>query len=108
MHLEQYRGANHVLVSRSNGRAKISTRKRIDKLLNSGKWTEVHLHGLGAAIAPTIVIASDIVMAANGRIKAHTRTSTEVIVDPVEPNDDGFTAKLRHNSAVHVLLSILE
>lgn len=96
-----YRGPNHVLVTRHTTRAALRARTR--KLLESRRWPSVHLHGLGAAIATTIVLASELTAASQGQLVASCSTSTEVLVDH---NDAAATSGLRHNSAVHVVLSL--
>ena len=73
------------------------------KLLASRRWPAVHLHGLGAAIAPTIVLAAELVGASEARLVASCTTSTEVLVD--QAHEAGGSSTLRHNSAIHVSLS---
>ena len=98
--VSSYRGANHVLVTRKSTRAALRARTR--KLLATHRWPSVHLHGLGAAIAPTIVLAGELVAASEGQLVASCSTSTEVLVDHAS-DADGASA-LRHNSAIHVEL----
>ena len=101
--LQAYRGPNHVLVTRRSTR--VALRARTRKLIDSQRWPAVHLHGLGAAIATTIVLAAELVAASEGQLVASCSTSTEVLVD----HDEIGCAKstVRHNSAVHVSLSRL-
>ena len=98
--LSSYRGPNHVLVTRRSTRAALRARTR--KLLASKRFPAVHLHGLGAAIAPTVVLAAELVEASAGRLTASCSTSTEPLVD--QPDDDASDGRLRHNSAIHVKL----
>ena len=67
--------------------ARAALRARTRKLLASRRWPAVHLHGLGAAIAPTIVLAGELVEASNGQLVASCSTSTEVLVDRGEASD---------------------
>ena len=99
--LSAYRGPNHVLVTRRATRAAL--RARTQKLLSSRRWPAVHLHGLGAAIAPTIILAAELVAASEGQLVASCRTSTEVLIDHTA--DTTARSDMRHNSAVHVTLS---
>ena len=101
--LQAYRGPNHVLVTRRATRAALRARTR--KLLASRRWPAVHLHGLGAAIAPTIVLAGELVEASNGQLLASCSTSTEVLVDHATETDLNSSSTLRHNSAVHISLA---
>ena len=107
--VQRYRGPNHILVSRRSSKAAV--RARLRKLIESGKWSEVHLHGLGAALAPTVALAADVVRQSNGQVQAHARTSTEALIDPpseqIEHDDDDGRGTMRHNSAIHVTLRIL-
>lgn len=125
---EQYRGPNHVLVSRRTGSAALLKRTR--KLL--GKWKEVHVHGLGAAISAAVALAAQLVIESDGKLAAWTSTSTEMLVDRPDPDDaedcwpaglpsaadsDGTAGdfalaaegdpcpRLRFNSAVHIRLT---
>ena len=99
--VQAYRGPNHVLVTRRSTRAAL--RARTHNLLKSRRWPAVHLHGLGAAIAPAIVLATELVAAAESNLVASCSTSTEVLVDH---DDDGdANSSLRHNSALHISLS---
>ncbi len=97
---QAYRGPNHVLVSRRSSATAL--RSRVRKLLKSGRWEEVTLHGLGASLAPTIALAAELVEESGGALVASTKTSTEVLVD--HPAEDGGEGALRHNSAVHIAL----
>ena len=98
--VQQYRGPNHVLYSRRSSR--VVLRKRLRKLLT--KWPEVHLHGLGAAIAPTIVLATELVEESDGRYETSCATSTEVLVD--QADDESEEGRIRHNSAIHVTIRL--
>lgn len=81
MSTQQHRGPNHVLVTRRVGAPALLRRTR--KLL--GKWKEVHVHGLGAAIAPAISLAARLVLESDGRLAAFTSTSTEMLIDRLDP-----------------------
>ena len=94
-----YRGPNHILVSRRSSFAVLRTRTR--KLLDSGRWDEVHIHGLGAALAVAISLAASLVEESGGRLVASASTSTEPLVDY---NEDNATGSIRYNSAVHICL----
>lgn len=96
--IQAYRGPNHVLVSRRNSLQAL--RRRVCKLLASGRWEEVHVHGLGAAIGPAIVLAAELVQESNGTLTASASTSTELLVD----NDGYNDGSVRYNSAIHVCL----
>ena len=98
------RGPNHVLVSRRSTRAAL--RSRVRKLLARGRWDDVHIHGLGAALATAVGLAAELVDESGGRLAASTSTSTVALVDRHEPEgpDDDESAQLRHNSAVHIRL----
>ena len=91
-------GSNHVLVSRRNTAAAL--RKRVRKLLNSGRWDEVHVHGLGAAVAMTTSLAAGLVQQGNGNWIASASISTELLVD----RGVSKTGRLRNNSAIHISL----
>lgn len=95
-----YRGPNHVLVSRRSSTAALRTRAR--KLLASRRHSEVHIHGLGAALGTAILLAAELVRESGGKLVASASTSTEVLVD--QPADGLSDASLRHNSAVHIRL----
>ena len=96
-----YRGPNHVLVSRRTSTSAL--RARVRKLLASRRWPDVHLHGLGASLAPAVALAAELVEESAGRLVASTTTSTEVLVDQ-PAGDDGGDGAIRHNSAVHICL----
>jgi ribonuclease P/MRP protein subunit RPP20 len=122
---EQYRGPNHVLVSRRTAPAALVKRTR--KLL--GKWKEVHVHGLGAAISTAVALAAQLVLESDGKLAAWTSTSTEMLIDRPDSEDDeeswpagladaGGAAgilegdasgdacpRVRFNSAVHIRLT---
>ena len=98
--IQAYRGPNHVLVSRRSSMPAL--RARVRKLLASERWHEVHLHGLGAALAPTIVLAAGLVAESGGRLVASSTTSTELLVDRDDSGEEDGT--LRYNSAIHVRL----
>ena len=95
------RGPNHVLVSRRTA----SARRRIDKIF--ARFDEVHVHGMGAAIASTISLAATIVEESCGSIVASASTSTVLLIDryPPETLDADESCQLRHNSALHITLS---
>ena len=102
--VQAYRGPNHVLVSRRSSTAAL--RARVRKLLSSGRWEHVHIHGLGASLGPAIALAAELVEESGGRLEASASTSTEVLVDQPDAEDDADAdGQLRHNSAVHVRLS---
>jgi len=124
---QQYRGPNHVLVSRRTAMPALLKRSR--KLL--GKWRDVHVHGLGAAIAPAVALAAQLVLESAGTLAASTTTSTEMLLDRAAPDDkededDGWgpvglgsadaaepevgdvadeRPRMRFNSAVHIRLA---
>ena len=95
-----YRGPNHLLVSRKSSLTALRSRAR--KLLASKRHAEVVVHGLGAALAPAIALAAELVQESGGKLVASASTSTEVLVD--RPDDDLSDASLRHNSAVHIVV----
>lgn len=105
------RGPNHVLVTRRSSRAVLHARS--SKLIDSGKWPAVFLHGLGAAVAPAVQLAAELVQARGGQLVASCSTSTVALLDP--PNDDDLllpaanadpddSPGLRHSSAIHIRL----
>lgn len=81
--LASLQGPNHILVSRRG--SVIAMRKRARKLLTSGRWAELHVHGLGAALATAVTLAAELVAEFEGRLVASASTSTEAIVDRFEP-----------------------
>lgn len=99
LNVAAYRGPNHVLVSRRSSLPALRARTR--KLLASRKHSEVHIHGLGAALAAAIALAAEAVREADGRLVASASTSTEALVDYPDDLADG---SLRHSSAVHIAL----
>lgn len=107
--LAAHRGPNHVLITRRSSRAAFRARTR--KLLNSGKWPAVFLHGLGAALAPAVQLAAELVQEEDGRLVASCTTSTVALIDHRGHEDDLLllgdedSSTLRHNSAVHIRLS---
>jgi ribonuclease P/MRP protein subunit RPP20 len=118
-----------VLVSRRTAPAALV--KRTHKLL--GKWKEVHVHGLGAAISAAVALAAQLVLESDGKLAAWTSTTTELLIDRPAPDDAedcwpaGLSsadnadvsmeedvsgaaegepcARLRFNSAVHIRLT---
>ena len=67
----------------------------------------MHVHGMGAAIAPTIALAASLVEESGGELIASTTTSTVTLIDRNMPADleaDDEACQLRHNSAVHICL----
>ena len=99
--IQACRGPNHILVSRRSSMA--SLKARANKVLRSGRWTELHVHGLGAALGPAIVLAATLVQESGGKLTASTTTSTEPLVDHANGSDE--RSRIRHNSAVHIQLS---
>ena len=110
---QQYRGPNHVLISRRSSRTVLFARVR--KLLASGRWDNVHIHGLGAALAPAVALAAALVAENDGRLEASCSTSTEVVIDPAADEQDAMEldgqsdnerpdATVRHSSAIHIAL----
>ena len=99
--IQACRGPNHILVSRRSSMA--SLKARANKVLRSGRWTELHVHGLGAALGPAIVLAATLVQESGGKLTASTTTSTELLVDHAKDIDE--RSRIRHNSAVHIALS---
>ena len=85
---QQYRGPNHVLISRRSSRTVLFARVR--KLLASGRWDNVHIHGLGAALAPAVALAAALVAENDGRLEASCSTSTEVVIDPAADEQDAM------------------
>lgn len=107
--VQRYRGPNHVLISRRSSHTAL--RARLRKLLDSGKWNEVHVHGLGAALAPAIALAAELVQESDGRLEVSAGTSTEALIDQLDEAEldedgDGSTAAVRHNSAIHIRLRL--
>eukprot|EP00967_Tisochrysis_lutea_P007357 scaffold8732_cov39-Tisochrysis_lutea.AAC.6 len=123
---QRYDAPNHVLLSRRAPRA--GALKRTRRLL--AQWREVHVHGLGAAVAPAIQLAAQLVLESNGKLAAWTTTSTEMLIDRPDIEDDahddgllgcpddesgwdelGDSApeedrpRIRFNSAVHIRLT---
>ena len=96
----RHRGPNHILVSRRCSTA--SLKARAQKLLRSGRYAEIHVHGLGAALGPAIVLAAGLVQENDGRLLASTSTSTKMLVDHATDGDE--PSRVRYNSAVHIRL----
>mmetsp|Transcript_36947 Transcript_36947/g.61252 ORF Transcript_36947/g.61252 Transcript_36947/m.61252 type:complete len:121 (-) Transcript_36947:195-557(-) len=104
--LQHYRGPNHILVSRRSSAR--SLRSRVRKLFGSGRWHDVYLHGLGAALPLAVMVAAELVHEGGGLLVASTTTSTEMLIDRSEHADlsdeqelhDGV--RIRYNSAVHI------
>ena len=98
------RGPNHIMYSRRSSANAV--RGRIRKLFAAGKWAEVHLHGLGAAIAPAVALAASLVEESSGELVASTTTSTVMLIDRDMPADleADESCRVRHNSAVHISL----
>ena len=110
--LNSRRGPNHVLVTRRGSHA--AQRAKVRKLLASGRWDSVHVHGLGAALAPAALLAAELVQESAGRLVASCSTSTEALVDHHDPaemlgGDDDLAngSTVRHNSAIHISLKML-
>ena len=85
------------------GQDRALVRARVRKLFAT-EWREVHLHGLGAALAPAIALAAGLVEDSGGRLVASAATSTERLVDRDDEQPD-VAGSLRYNSAIHVRLS---
>ena len=98
--IQACRGPNHLLVSRRS--SMVSLKARATKVLRSGRWSELHVHGLGAALGPAIVLAATLVQESGGRLTASATTSTELLVDHAS---DGEESRIRHNSAIHIRLT---
>ena len=106
--LAAHRGPNHVLVTRRSSRAALRARTR--KLIYSGQWPTVFLHGLGAALAPAVQLAAELVQEGAGRLVASTSTSSAVLVDHSDLQGDLLESEgceLRHNSAIHIGLTLV-
>ena len=100
---QYYRGPNHILVSRRS-RLK-SVRSKVLRLLDSG-MPEVHLHGLGAALGPAVIMAAQLVRDSGGRLVDSCTTSTEMLVDrSSNVSDLSESTSVRFNSAVHIRLA---
>ena len=99
--IQACRGPNHILVSRRSSIA--SLKARAQKVLRSDRWCDLHIHGLGAALGPAIVLAVSLVHESGGRLTASTKTSTEMLVD--HSADGDADSRVRHNSAVHICLT---
>eukprot|EP01127_Copromyxa_protea_P017334 TRINITY_DN5265_c0_g1_i1.p1 TRINITY_DN5265_c0_g1~~TRINITY_DN5265_c0_g1_i1.p1 ORF type:complete len:136 (-),score=24.46 TRINITY_DN5265_c0_g1_i1:23-430(-) len=78
--------------------------KKAKKLLDNGEFSEVTIHGLGAAIYKAINIAQLLVSDSLGSLKMSPTTSTETLIDDYEPLCDDLEAisQLRYNSAIHI------
>lgn len=100
----EVQGPNHILVMRRSSRASLRSRTR--KLLASGQFEAVHVHGLGAALAPAALLAAELVQESAGRLVASCQTSTEALVDHEDPSTTEVpSSTVRHNSAIHIRLT---
>ncbi|XP_069502116.1 ribonuclease P protein subunit p20 [Ambystoma mexicanum] len=77
---------------------------RCQKLLDSGNFSEICIHGLGLAINRAINIALQLEANSFGTLSVAASTSTVELVDDLEPEtDDGEPmARTRNNSAIHI------
>jgi DNA-binding protein len=109
--VQRVRGPNHVLVSRKT--SKVVLRARVRKMIASGRWDEVFIHGLGAAISRAVALAAALVEESDGQLVASCRTSTEALIDHVDEDaldelddlPDQKTGSIRHTSAIHIALT---
>ncbi|XP_051900450.1 ribonuclease P protein subunit p20 [Pristis pectinata] len=77
---------------------------RCQKMLESGSFSEICIHGLGLAINRAINIALQLQAASFGALQIAANTSTVELVDDLEPELDegeGMT-RTRNNSAIHI------
>ncbi|EDV27299.1 Ribonuclease P protein subunit p20 [Trichoplax sp. H2] len=93
---------NDVYVTRkTNFAAQI---KKCSKLLES-EFTEIHIHGLGAAVNRAINLALQLKLTSSGGLEVSTTTSTVELFDDFESLDETLPSKksqLRQNSAIHI------
>ena len=64
----------------------------------------MHVHGLGAALAPAVAFVATLVRDSAGTLQVSATTSTEVLIDQPNEMDDDITGAVRHNSAVHMAI----
>lgn len=96
------RRKNDVYVSmKTDFKAQLS---RCQKLLNSGNFNDICIHGLGLAINRAINIALQLEANSFGALQVAASTSTVELVDDLEPEaDEGEPmARTRNNSAIHI------
>lgn len=76
---------------------------RCHKLFESG-YTEIYIHGLGAAINRAMTLALQLKSKGLGTLDVAANTSTVELIDDLEPNTDEAEAdtQSRNNSAVHI------
>ncbi|XP_069771462.1 ribonuclease P protein subunit p20 [Narcine bancroftii] len=77
---------------------------RCQKMLESGGFREICIHGLGLAINRAINIALQLQAAGFGALQLAANTSTVELVDDLEPElEEGESAtRTRNNSAIHI------
>ncbi|XP_072114455.1 ribonuclease P protein subunit p20 [Hemitrygon akajei] len=77
---------------------------RCQKMLESGGFSEICIHGLGLAINRAINIALQLQAASFGALQIAANTSTVELVDDLEPElDEGeAVTRTRNNSAIHI------
>lgn len=78
---------------------------RCMKLFESG-FSEIFIHGLGAAVNRAINLALQIQKSGMGTIDMAVNTSTVELMDDFESENDSLEheTRTRHNSAVHIWL----
>ncbi|XP_078390016.1 ribonuclease P protein subunit p20 isoform X2 [Cetorhinus maximus] len=77
---------------------------RCQKMLDSGCFSEICIHGLGLAINRAINIALQLQGGSFGALQIAANTSTVELVDDLEPElDEGEPlTRTRNNSAIHI------
>ncbi|XP_043924700.1 ribonuclease P protein subunit p20 [Protopterus annectens] len=77
---------------------------RCQKLLDSGGFNEICIHGLGLAINRAINIALQLQANSFGALQIAANTSTVELVDDLEPELDmgDPVTRTRNNSAIHI------
>ncbi|KAG2467691.1 ribonuclease P protein subunit p20 [Polypterus senegalus] len=77
---------------------------RCQKLLDSGQFTDICIHGLGLAVHRAINIALQLQANSFGELQISANTSTVELVDDLEPEVDHAEriTQIRSNSAIHI------
>ncbi|XP_072349526.1 ribonuclease P protein subunit p20 isoform X1 [Scyliorhinus torazame] len=75
---------------------------RCQKMLDSGCFSEICIHGLGLAINRAINIALQLQGGSFGALQIAANTSTVELVDDLELDEGEPLTRTRNNSAIHI------
>ncbi|CAO3650053.1 unnamed protein product [Cunninghamella blakesleeana] len=78
--------------------------KRIKQLMVNEKFNTIHLHGMGAVTAHTILIAQCTKKALNNEVNIIPTTGTVTLIDDIIPEDmdKDIETQQRNNSVIHI------